>query len=194
MNDLENTNAEKMRAPLVDKEYWDFLNSCSIIEAHEYDMECYGESALGKPNSAVNQWSAIREIESCRVRYESGDDLSLLDAIFKCAMSSICMPNWVELAYIKRYRNILHFKAKTLDEAFGKPFKKGVNLNALRKRNEKAVGVWLEIRNASKMGESIDDELFEKIGEKFNIGRTLAKEYYSYMNGKNRFASKRRKL
>ncbi|MBC3864357.1 hypothetical protein H8K32_19860 [Undibacterium jejuense] len=161
-----------------DNDYWTFLKTCSFDDAVKKSVENNFGSA---PDSPSAQWYAIREIEALETRFKAGDKFSLLEAIYTCAVRSIPLPDWVERSYIASYRKILKFEAKSLDAAFDIEWKKNINLAAKRKRRKTAHHIYTEIKKMSANGRSVTDELFDEVGAKFNIGRTLAKEYYAYM-------------
>jgi hypothetical protein len=160
-----------------DAHYWAILRKCSLSDAHDHDTEWLksGKDIYGLwlPN-----WYAIRELEALKDKFNSGENSALLDAIFICARGIIPLPDWVADNYVERYKKILKFEVRTLDDAFGSPLDKGANLNALNKKKNIALNIWSSVLIAAESGTAIDDELFEEVGKKYNVGKTLAKEYY----------------
>lgn len=112
--------------------------------------------------------------------------MALLAAIRECANHDLPMPEWVSHAYIRAYDMVLNCKAGSWDEVFGRPYRKGAQLAAMRKRRIKRLAVWNEARRIilSEPETPIDVAFFERIGEKLAIGKTLASElYYEEKNG-----------
>jgi hypothetical protein len=164
---------------IKDARYWVSLKTCSFVDVYDHDyglIKNEGDVEWLK----VGDWEAVRQIEALRIQYDNGDTLALLDAISWCARSDAPMPNWVKNNYTDSYAKILRGDVKTLDEAFGRPISKGANLNALKKKRKLALEIWSYIKIASENGRAIDDELFEEAGKEFNIGKTLAGEYYAH--------------
>lgn len=120
------------------------------------------------------------DLKEQRKRYEAGDDASLLDAIRICAIHGLQLPAWCAQEYLNKYRKVIHFKARSWDEAFGAAHPKNINLAAHEKKRRLSIAVWLEIRGIRDANpqKAIDAELFEKVGKKFHIGKTLTEEYY----------------
>lgn len=88
------------------------------------------------------------------------------------------MPRWCALAYIKAFRSVKGFRAKSWDDVFGRPHPKGTQLDAKRKQREKEFVVYNMVLERNP-GDAIDGALFEKIGRQLGIGgKTLVEEYY----------------
>ena len=128
----------------------------------------------------IFRWEAAHRIEAERQRFQSGDRMALFAAIRICASTDMVMPEWVSNAFIEGYDSVLNCHKGSWDGAFGKPYKKGTQLTGLRQRREKKIMVYMEIREILSSGKTtaIDNELFERVGKKFGIGKTLANELY----------------
>lgn len=149
------------------------------------------EQCGGSPNDRTGplyQWNTRRQFEDLRVLYESGDCGVLFAAIRECASNELVMPDWVARGFISGYDKLVSCQVKSWDEAFGRPFPRGTNLNALRKRREKSIQVLLEVRRRHDRGASIGKELFDEIGRSLNISGSTARDYY-YQWTAFRFAS-----
>lgn len=137
----------------------------------------------GKPNSPTAplfQWVALHELEQLRAQYEQGEKFTLMLAIRKCANHDLIMPRWVGAGYIAAFDTILNYRSKDWNEVFGNPIPKGANLAAKKKKRDFEFAVFNEIVSIRKFNpnRAIDVSLFEEVGKKFNIGKTLAEEYY----------------
>ena len=132
------------------------------------------------PETPLFQWSALHRIDDLQRQFESGDTVALLEAIYNCAMHDLTMPEWVQRAYIDRYRQIIHFEAASWDEVFGKPHRKGLRLADARRRRELRTPIFLRIREIRRAepDTAIGDGLFERVAEEFGIGKTLVNELW----------------
>lgn len=136
------------------------------------------------PETPLFQWLALKQLDEYKESFLAGDRFLLMLAIRKCAQCGLPLPEWVSRAYIKAFDSVLNARVKSWDEAFSPPYKKGANLAALRKKRELEFGVWNEIRGIidQEPETKVDTALFEKVGARFNIGKTLCSEYYYSVN------------
>lgn len=141
------------------------------------------EENPGKPGSDPTlpfaQWAALHWLDDCRKNYEE-DRYQLMTAIRICANHNLPLPDWAADAFIKAYDTVNNARAKSWNTVFGNPYPKGTHLSALRKRRMKKFAVWNEITLILKTEPDIpvDEYLFETVGKKFGLGKTLASEYY----------------
>lgn len=131
------------------------------------------------PSLPVWKVDAELALESERQRFEQGDRMALLAAVRICANDGLPLPAWASKAYISAFDAVLNCRAASWDEAFGRPFKKGKHLHALRKRRTMRPKVWLAVRHAHEHdGANIDESLFEKIGKALHLGKTQTSDLY----------------
>jgi hypothetical protein len=134
------------------------------------------------PTSPIFQWADAQYINESRKRIEDGDGFEVLACIRRCVTSGLIAPKWLGMQFNDRYDTVLNCRAKSWDDdiAFGMPYKKGTNINALRKKRILSLSVYIEIRNILTINPNIpiDEGLFESVGKKFNLGKTLTSEYY----------------
>jgi hypothetical protein len=113
---------------------------------------------------------------------KSGSGFAVLAAVRKCGECGLPLPDWLVTEFNKRYDPVLNFRVKSWDapESFGKPYPKGTNIAAQRKKRNLQVDVWNEVMRILKMEPDtpIDGGLFERVGGPLNIRATLAAEYY----------------
>ncbi len=164
-----------MNAPDVDKN-WTLEEA---YEAHERAIEA-DPSVFRSSVGPFWKWIALHNLDRLQRQFESGDKGALLEGIFECAMRDLRLPEWVQRAYIDRYREIVHFKAASWDDVFGKPHRKGLRLADARRRRKLWAPIWLRIRHIrdTELDTAIDEELFERVGEEFGIRKTLASELW----------------
>ena len=128
------------------------------------------------------QWVALRDLDFMRQRYEDGDHSVVLQAVHRCAQRSIPLPDWVAQAFVAGYNRVVNCRAKSWDDVFGRPYPKGANLNALRKRRTIRFAVWNEVQRIlmSEPDTAIDAGLFERVGKsvRLPVGKTEADKLY----------------
>lgn len=131
------------------------------------------------PTLPYSQWFALQELDICEDNYEK-DPYFLMTAIRICANHCLPLPRWAANAYIKAYDTVNNARAKSWNSVFGNPFPKGQHLSAIRKKLMLSVAVWLEVTQIreTEPDTPIDENLFEIVGKKFGLGKTLAREYY----------------
>lgn len=135
------------------------------------------------PTLPYYQWAAMQTLKHLEGEFCKGDSWALMSAIRICAQHDLSMPDWASRAYISAYDRVLNAREKSWDAVFGSPYPKGTNLNSLRKKQKMRPAVWSRIVETIKCNPEIpiDSCLFENIGKEFNIGKTLAEEYYREM-------------
>lgn len=128
-------------------------------------------------------WAAFRTLESLQQQYEkSKDGYLILSGVQTCAMHELTMPDWLAKEFIIRFRKVGRAELGSWDEAFGKPYPKNSNLNAIRKRRSNGIKVHNLV--ISKITQNplrpIDRGLFDEISQELNIGisRTEAEKLY----------------
>lgn len=150
------------------------------LKANEAALQENPERTIADPTLPFSQWVGLNQLGHLEDLYREGEKFALMQAIRECARCDLAMPRWVSKAYIRAFDDILNYKSKDWNEVFGSPLKKGANLNALRNQRMLQFDVYLavcDILNSSPR-QPIDIGLFEKVGERFNIGKTLAQKYY----------------
>lgn len=117
-------------------------------------------------------------------RFDGGEQWALMQAIEVCARKRWTLPDWAALAYISAFEKIQSAEAKSWDEVFGSPYKEHTNINALSKRKKLRWQVYMYAQELLELEPNtrIDNEFFERVGQKFNIGRSQASEYYYEAN------------
>lgn len=134
------------------------------------------------PTSPIFQWADAQYINESRGRIEGGDGFEVLACIRRCVTSGLIAPKWLGMEFNKRYDAVLNCHAKSWNDdiAFGMPYKKGVHLNALKRKRESMFAVYIETKRILKENPNlpIGEELFEIVGKKFAMQKTLASEYY----------------
>lgn len=137
------------------------------------------------------RWVGAQELGELYEVYQTGKRSAITEALYVCTLNSLPIPRWCEMAFLSAYRQVRHFRAKSWDDVFGRPHKKGTHLETKRQEREKSLSVYHRIKGIKKADPSIpiDGFLFEKVGKEFGIGgKTLTEEYY--YKWKNKLNSK----
>jgi hypothetical protein len=134
---------------------------------------------LDLPTAAIAAW-----LDEMRARFERGDGTALFSAIRFCANQELIFPEWVAAGFFAATNRWYTLECKTLDEAFGVKWPKGLHLAAARKRRRLEGAVWLEVTRRRNQDASVNNELFRDVGKAHGIGKTLAEEYYRSFDAK----------
>lgn len=119
-------------------------------------------------------------IDACEALFLSGNKWALMQVINLCAQESKPLPAWAAAAYMEAFKKVQTKEVKSWDDVFGAVLLKGQHRNSLHKKNTK---MW-ELYNYAqqllneKPSTPVDLSFFDGIGKRFNVGRTLASEYY----------------
>ncbi|WP_150048682.1 hypothetical protein [Methylomonas rhizoryzae] len=134
------------------------------------------------PSGPLFQWFALKNLEDYQKGFEQGDKHLLMVAISECAVHGLVMPDWVAMGYLRGFYAVSNARLKSWDDAFERPYPKGTNLKAVRKKRELSMAVLNSINSIlqSNPKTPIDSALFEQVGQEFDIGKTLAADYYYY--------------
>jgi hypothetical protein len=127
-----------------------------------------------------DRW-AVREHELPQLYQEftqAGDKSAVMWALYRCLECEVPIPEWVSEAFVTECAKVAGFQVGTWDEAFGKPHPKGTHLATKRKHASKGWRIYLDVLNATDAGRPIDEGLFDEVGRRHGVGKTLAAELY----------------
>lgn len=118
--------------------------------------------------------------ESCKELFENENKWCLMQTIWSCARDNVPLPDWAAKAFIEAFESCRTGSKKSWDDLFDSPYPKGTHHKAVQKKH----AIQWELFNSvqlmlkEKPETVIDNEFFTLVGKLFNIGRTLASEYY----------------
>ena len=146
-------------------------------QAMNATLKQHGEGSARMP---IQKWLAAQELKYWQAKHAKGDKAAVLEGLYLCTLNDLPMPRWLVYAFLAAYRAIRQYEARTWDEVFGKPHKKGTHLAAKRDEREKAIQIYQRVKQikATNPGTAIDEALFERVGDEFGVGRSTANEYY----------------
>ena len=134
---------------------------------------------LADPTRPIFQFFAAKHIEAMRPAIEAGDGLSVLSCIRQCVTHGLVAPEWLAYAFNRRYDAVLRCRANSWDSplSFGRPYKKGTNINARQKEQVGRFQVYNAIYDKLQKNPEtpIVKGLFEEIGAAFGYGATLGR-------------------
>ncbi len=165
-----------------------------MLELYSWDFEKAWKEQEEWPEISTQRgpffrWLGAQELKEIYEIYkEKKDPALIIEGLYVCSLNSLPLPRWCEFGFLKAYRTIRHYKAKSWDQVFGKPHKKGKQLYAAAQQRGKGLKIYNRITGIKKKDPSIpiDNSLFEDVGEEFGCCRTLAADYYYYW--KNRIS------
>lgn len=109
--------------------------------------------------------------------WKAGDPQALTGAIGLCANHEIPLPDWVGEAFIDCHNKVASGEIKSWDDAIGRPYPKGAQVAAMKRRHMNRVRVWLESLRLQKKGiGSGSPEFHLVIGEKVHLERSQVLE------------------
>lgn len=152
------------------------------MTVEDFDFHFVRDGHAGT-DKQLYQFFAVRRCMELREEIEKdGSGFAVLAAVRECGTNGLVMPEWLVYAFNRRYDAVHHFRAVSWDapESFGKPYPKGTNKAANRKKRILSFAVLNEVKRSAELGTPIDKTLFEKVGAKHAIGATLAEEYYRH--------------
>ncbi len=134
------------------------------------------ELAALKP---IERRAALEDIERLEKAYAKGNKRALFDAISYCADFDLVMPAWVSRAFIEGWFKVVFCGVGSWDEAFGKPYPKGKHLGEMQKDAEARFGILSRVEELrADEGAALGDDLFERVGQEFNMSKTRANRLY----------------
>ena len=135
------------------------------------------------PDLPISESFASQRSEMHRENFEGGDNFSLMKVIADCARARIPIPEWAVPEILRAYYLVMIGEARTLDEAFGHPHKKGKHLNQFKQDRYLRFKVAERVREIRQLQPDvpIDDLLFEQVGNEFAICKSRANRlFYEY--------------
>jgi hypothetical protein len=110
-------------------------------------------------------------------RFKAHDKQILLWAIDDCAQKRELIPDWAANALHDLVYRGAEGEFRSWDDAFGKIYAPGKRKHRIA-HLALMLRVWARICQRHEAGESKLEELFQSVGEEFDIGATLVKELY----------------
>jgi hypothetical protein len=154
-------------------EYWAALDPDAVIAMSAGDTG---------PTAPVFRYEAALRLAELERRAADLSGFDVLAAVRICAARGLVLPDWLARAFTRRYDAVLNVRALSWDDpqAFGRPYRKGTNQAALRKRRMLRWSVRNEVERiiAAEPATPIDEALFERAGAPYHLGRSLAADLY----------------
>lgn len=143
-----------------------------------------GQFGVADPTAPLYQWASAQVINARKQEVDGGSGFAVLACIRDCVTRGLVAPEWLAYAFNRRYDAVLHCRAKSWDDpkSFGRPYPKGAQLAAMRKRSLGRLLVWNKAMDIlrDEPRPPIDEAFFERIGREIRppIGKTEASELY----------------
>ncbi|MCR6651805.1 MAG: hypothetical protein NVV73_10100 [Cellvibrionaceae bacterium] len=132
----------------------------------------------GESHSPYERWVAWLMLGVYERCYERGEKEAVLEAVRTCAKHGLPMPNWLATETINNLKKWANYEVKTLDEAFGVQRKKGIHINAERKKWRLEINVPIRVAAYQKEGRSVDQDLFDEVGKELGVSGSSARDAY----------------
>lgn len=133
------------------------------------------------PDGPIYRWSAAQELLAIEKKgLHNGFDV--LAAVALCALRGLVMPDWLARAYLERYRAVQQLRADSWDDdsAFGRPYPKGAQVGAMRRRRLNRIKVALEVKKFISMHPELPlDPEWTRIGQSISKSDKEAQKLYS---------------
>src|SRR5262245_16922400 len=122
---------------------------------------------------------------------EGGNKAAILKALHQCFLMNAPVPRWLRQAFVNAYENVAGFKAKSWDQAFGRPHPKRMRPQARKQYRDLRYPIAVSVHRRKAAGKPVDKRMFEKIagelkraGEVARISGTTVSEIYYKHGGK----------
>lgn len=151
-------------------------------EAIKQTLSFRKKDHLPQERFPIDRWTAAQGLIKWHDQYKHGNKSAIPEALYLCALNDLPIPRWLACAYLEAFRDVvLRYRAKSWDQVFGKPHKKGTHLGAKRQFREESLAVYQRVKEIlrTESDTPIDGYLFERVGKEFGVGgKTLAEGYY----------------
>jgi hypothetical protein len=126
------------------------------------------------------RWIGVQELRGLKQAHDEGNAAAIMEALFTCATNSLAMPLWLEMALVRSYFEVRHYREKSWDDVFDRPHPKNIKIEAHRDKREKGIAVYLMVQELRRNDPSlaIDRGLFYDVGQKFGLSDSLAEKLY----------------
>jgi hypothetical protein len=121
----------------------------------------------------------LTELKKCEeALLRTNDQIHVLHAIAVCATSGQVIPEWATKQFLKSYYAIVNRRAASWDDVFGRPLEKRQRLETARRHRLLGIQVKMQVQFLRDKGEPLDEYLFEGVGNKLGIGKTLVSQLW----------------
>lgn len=160
-------------------ERWAFDPSWPYERALLEQLRWHRDGRRDDTRGPLAAWHSVRKLDGLRERYQTGDARAVLDALELCALDSLPMPPWLEVAFLKAYGALTCYAAKSWDDIFGPAHPKYTNILAAKQKMQISADVFMSaaLRLYDDPSRPIDNGLYEEVASEFGIGKTLVQEY-----------------
>lgn len=121
------------------------------------------------PEAPIFRCAAARQLEAALEHSDRASGFDVLHWVSLCAWHGLVMPDWLARAFLRRYRAVQLCLVDSWDakEAFGRPYKKGAQIAAMRRRRLNRVAIANAVTTFVEMhpDKPLDPE-WEAIGKK----------------------------
>jgi hypothetical protein len=118
-------------------------------------------------------------LKGCHERFDQGDNRAVLDAVELCGQAGL-LPLWVRNAFSEAWSAYRHYKAATLDQAFGVERLKGEHIDTRREREELREQILFRVYELCyQEGAKLDASTFARVGDELGKSATYVQGVFS---------------
>lgn len=156
------------------------LYSWTLEDAMQAQEEWAKGEHSPEARGPIFRWSDAQWLKKAGEYFlETGDKAAILEALSICSLSDLPIPKWCAKAYLKAYRSVRQYRAKSWDDAFGRPHPKNTKIGAKRDEREKEFILYDRVEEMKKKNPKTDKKtILERTGKELCIGEKLAEKYY----------------
>lgn len=120
------------------------------------------------------------DMDRCLLAYYAGERDMLFEAINLCGMYRAPLPDWIRYELREGLLAWRRSSVREFGEAFGIQPKSG-KIHSAQRQYDVAGLLYQEIERRRAAGDSMTNDLWEEVGAKFAVSRTVAKEYHQHV-------------
>jgi hypothetical protein len=111
--------------------------------------------------------------------WKNGNKPALLSVLHFCAEECFPLPGWAADALTQIFVRASYAEINSWDDVFGKPWR-GAKQRRRAQTESRSFRVWERIRSLADQGDSITNDLFDRVGIELGLSRaTVSRLYYA---------------
>ena len=122
--------------------------------------------------------AAQKEMLELESQFSTGDRGAITRGLLLCAIHEAPLPPWLASAWIEALDTMQDFREKDWNKLFPRRLPSHAHLRARRRKLELRPKIVEAIKQEIERGTPIDENLFETVGLRFGIKKTLCSEIY----------------
>ena len=130
--------------------------------------------------------AALEQLERMRPACEGvPDGITVHEAVAHCMRHNLMPPPWLSAVFLTRYALVRDAHVGSLDKAFGRPWPPRTRLAQVRLNRKRRAAVHAALWDAVRRGESLNDDLCDRIGELPTVNASRSTVWLRYRDAVN---------